>query len=260
MALVIGLEVSILKKLAGQTAIYGLSSILGRLLNYLLVPLYTRVFDTGEYGVVTQFYAMAAFLNILFTYGLETAYFRFSQTEKDTPKVYSTALSSIFITSALLFISMLITAPWTSGMIGDAGEMNQHIPLLIMWFAGILATDAIAAIPFARLRLENKALRFATIRLVNIALNIGFNLFFLVSCPDLYEQGSQLVAGWYDPTLSVGYVFLSNLIASCITLLLLSPQLRALSSGWDPDLLKRMLRYGWPLMIAGLAGMVNETF
>lgn len=251
---------SILRKLAGQTAIYGLSSILGRLLNYLLVPLYTRVFDTGEYGVVTQFYAVAAFLNILFTYGLETAYFRFSQTEKDSSRVYSTALVSIFITSVILFVVMSLTAPWTAGMIGDAGELNQHIAILIVWFAGILATDAISAIPFARLRLENKAVRFAAIRLVNIALNIGFNLFFLVVCPDLYEKGSPLVSGWYDPTLSVGYVFLSNLIASCITLLLLTPQLRSLKDGWDTALLKKMLTYGWPLMIAGFAGMVNETF
>ncbi|MFM7216460.1 MAG: oligosaccharide flippase family protein [Bacteroidota bacterium] len=251
---------SILRKLAGQTAIYGLSSILGRLLNYLLVPLYTRVFDTAEYGVVTQFYAFAAFLNILFTYGLETAYFRFSQTEKDASKVYSTALFSIVVSSVGLFILLSLTAPFSTTLFVGGGPMHEQIPMLIVWFAGILTTDAIAAIPFARLRQENKAFRFAVIRLANILLNIGFNLFFLVGCPAWWAAGADWMRGWYDPTLSVGYVFLANLIASCITLLLLLPQLRPLASGADKSLLKKMLRYGWPLMIAGFAGMVNETF
>ena len=252
---------SILKKLAGQTAIYGFSSILGRLLNYLLVPLYTRVFDTAEYGVVTQLYAFAAFLNILFTYGLETAYFRFSNTEKDNPRVYSTALISIFATTAVFFLLISSFSAPLCRLVGDAGALNEQLPLYIIWFAGILSADALTAIPFARLRQENKAFRFALIRLANILLNIGFNIFFLVVCPKLIAADPHhWLAQYYQPAHGVGYVFLSNLLASLATLLLLLPQLRPLMQGMDINLWKRMMVYSLPLMVAGFAGMVNETF
>jgi len=243
--------VSILKKLAGQTAIYGLSSILGRLLNYLLVPLYTRVFDTAEYGIVTQFYAYAAFLNILFTYGLETSFFRFSQTEKGSPKVYSTALLSVIGTSAALFFTVWLFADPIAGAFSLAQGSGQPLRQYVIWFAGILAADAITAIPFARLRQQEKAGKFALVRLLNIGLNIGFNLYFLV-----YNRDSSS----YDPAGSVGYVFLSNLLASVITLIVLLPELRPVAAGFDRALWNRMLRYGLPLMVAGFAGMVNETF
>ncbi|MEY4593624.1 MAG: hypothetical protein RIQ47_34 [Bacteroidota bacterium] len=252
---------SIYKKLAGQTAIYGLSSILGRLLNYLLVPLYTRVFETGEYGVVTQFYAYAAFLNILFTYGLETAFFRFNQTENNRPQVYSTALLSLLLTSVVLFFGITIFAEPIAASFVAADQLDHRLPLYVIWFAGILACDAITAIPFARLRQQNKAIRFALIRLVNIVLNIGFNLFFLVGCPKwLAQNPDSWVASIYDPSYGVGYVFLSNLLASVVTLLLLLPELRPLTNGFDSALWKKMMRYSLPLMVAGFAGMINETF
>lgn len=240
---------SILKKLAGQTAIYGLSSILGRLLNYLLVPLYTRVFDTAEYGVVTQFYAYAAFLNILFTYGLETAFFRFTQTENGSKKVYSTALISVIATSGLFFLLVWFSADRIAGAFSLAEGSHQPLRVFVIWFAGILATDAITALPFARLRQQNKAVKFAVIRLSNIAMNIGFNLYFLV-----YTGGAS------DITTAVGSVFLSNLLASLFTLLLLLPDLRPVVEGFDGALWRRMVLYGLPLMVAGFAGMVNETF
>ena len=252
---------SLLKKLAGQTAIYGLSSILGRLLNYLLVPLYTRVFDTGEYGVVTQFYAYAAFLNILFTYGLETAFFRFSQTENNRPQVYSTALISLLFSSVAFFVTITLFAQPIAASFVAADQLDSRLPLYVIWFAGILAADAITAIPFARLRQQNKAMRFAMIRLVNILLNIGFNLFFLVVCPKWTAQHPESwMTSVYDPSHGVGYVFLSNLLASLFTLLLLLPQLRPVTTGFDRALWNKMLRYALPLMVAGFAGMVNETF
>lgn len=240
---------SVLKKLAGQTAIYGLSSILGRLLNYLLVPLYTRVFDTAEYGIVTQFYAYAAFLNILFTYGLETAFFRFSQTETGNRKVYSTALISVILTSGLFFILVWLSADRIATAFYLAEGSSQPIPSFVIWFAGILATDAVTAIPFARLRQQNKAVKFAIIRLLNIGMNIGLNLYFLV-----YRGAGA------DLTTAVGSVFLSNLLASLFTLLLLLPELFPVVEGFDASLWKRMAMYGLPLMVAGFAGMVNETF
>jgi O-antigen/teichoic acid export membrane protein len=243
--------VSIFRKLAGQTAVYGLSSILGRLLNYLLVPIYTRVFDTAEYGIVTQFYAYAAFLNVLFTFGLETSFFRFSQTESGNPKVYSTALLSLIGTSVAFFALAWFFADPIAGTFSLAADSGQPLSTYVIWFAGILAADAVTAIPFARLRQQEKAVKFAVIRLLNIGLNIGFNLYFLV-----YKRD----AASYDTSAAVGYVFLSNLLASLITLVILLPELSAVKDGFDRELWSRMMRYGLPLMVAGFAGMVNETF
>ena len=166
-----------IKKLAGQTAIYGLSSIISRLLNYLLVPLYTRVFLPDEYGVVTELYAYLTFVTILFTYGMETSFFHFSEREESREKVYGTALMSLLGSSFFLMTVMLIF----NGQIANLLRYPGH-PEYITYFAIILGTDAISAIPFARLRQENKAKQFAFLKSLNIAVNIGLNLFFLWLC------------------------------------------------------------------------------
>ncbi|MBL0105658.1 MAG: polysaccharide biosynthesis protein [Bacteroidetes bacterium] len=253
---------SSVKKLARQTAIYGLSSIVGRLLNYLLVPLYTRVFDTGEYGVVTQLYSYIAFLNLLFVFGLDTAYFRYFHTEKGNPKVYSSGLLSILTSSVILGLTIVLFASPLSGMIGfEGGTGSQFYPIYIALFGGILAFDAITALPFAKLRQENRAKRFATLRLVNIGINIGLNLFFLILLPSMAKHGLPSWLDWmYDPSFGVGYVFVSNLLASFITLLLLIPEIFGVKFEFDSSLWKNMIVYAFPLMIAGLAGMINETF
>ena len=157
-----------LKKLASQTAIYGLSSVVGRLLNYLLVPLYTRYFLPEEYGVVTELYAYVAFLVIILTYGIETAFFRFSQKEKNNRIVYSTSLISLLFSSLLFIILMFVFSENISSSIGYPN--NQEY---VKWFALIIGLDAISSISFAKLRALNKATRFALIRLVNIFINIG---------------------------------------------------------------------------------------
>ena len=164
-----------LKQLAGQTAIYGLSSIVGRLLNYLLVPLYTRYFIPAEYGVVTELYAYVAFLIIILTYGLETAFFRFSQKQYDKKLVYSTSLISLII-SSILFVGLMILYQI---QISNWLEYPNH-PEYVMWFALIIGLDAISSISFAKLREQRQAARFALIRLVNIFINIGLNLFFII--------------------------------------------------------------------------------
>jgi len=253
---------SVIKKLAGQTAVYGLSSILGRLLNYLLVPLYTRVFDTGEYGVVTQLYAFVAFLNIVFTYGMETAYFRFFQTEKENPRVFSTSLISVITSSIVLALTIVLFSVPLASWLNPGRSEVENLPLYISLFAGVLAFDAITAIPFARLRQQEKAIRFAFLRLVNIALNILLNLFFLVLCPALHSEGSFtfLINMVYDPDFGVGYVFVSNFIASLVTLLMLSPEILRIQFKFDTALWKKMMLYAFPLTIAGMAGMINETF
>ena len=164
-----------LKQLAGQTAIYGLSSIVGRLLNYLLVPLYTRYFIPAEYGVVTELYAYVAFLVIVLTYGLETAFFRFSRKDNDVKVVYSTALISLIVSSIIFVILMFASSSLIANWMGYAGHTEY-----IEWFAIIIALDAVASISFAKLRAQNKAIRFVLIRLINIFVNISLNIYFIV--------------------------------------------------------------------------------
>lgn len=248
-----------LKKLAGQTAVYGLSSIVGRMLNYLLVPLYTRVFDKAEYGVVSEMYAWVAFLMIVFTYGMETAFFHFSQKETDKEKVYGTSLFSILSSSALLCAILIFFSQPIASAIGYP-KHSEYITL----FALILAFDALCALPFAKLRQQNKAKTFAGIKLINILLNIGFNLFFLVVCPYATKTDAglltQIANSVYSSKVGVGYVFISNLLSSGITFLMLLKYLRGVNLKPDFNLLKRMLLYAAPLLIAGFAGMINETF
>lgn len=247
-----------IRKLAGQTAIYGLSSIVGRMLNYLLVPFYTRIFSPVEYGIVSELYSYSAFLLILFTYGMETAFFNFMQKEKENKNVYSTSLSSVVITTVILSGLMMVFSNHLASLIKypDKGEY-------IIWLALIIAFDAVTSIPFARLRQQNKAVKFAVIKLINILLNIGFNIFFLVGCP-VWIKGdygilSQLAVTFYSPSVGVGYVFISNVLASGLTVLLLFRQYRYFTFRIDKALLKRMIVYALPLMIAGFAGMINET-
>ncbi|MFN4233441.1 MAG: lipopolysaccharide biosynthesis protein [Bacteroidia bacterium] len=247
-----------LKKLASQTAIYGLSSILGRLLNYLLVPLYTRVFTPEEYGIVTEMYAYVSFLIIILTYGMETAFFRFSQSQTNKENVYSTTLISILFTSALFIIIINIYAKPIASVIG-----YETKSVYINWFAWIIGLDAISAIPFAKLREQKKAKTFAALRLINIFVNIFFNLFFIVYLPQVINNSNHflyhIAHKLYDSQMREGYVFVSNLIASAFTLLLLAPSVLKINWHFDVQLWKNMLRYALPLLIAGLAGMTNET-
>ena len=246
-----------LKKLAGQTAIYGLSSIVGRLLNYLLVPLHTRVFAPEQFGVVTEMYSYVAFLLVLLTYGFETAYFRFSQKEKSTA-LFGTSMISLLFTSILFFVGCSIFAHPIANLI----EYPNHAHYVI-WFAAILSADAITAIPFARLRQENKAFRFALIKLVNIGVNILLNVFWLWFCPWylLNNPEENTFLNWvYQPEMGVGYVFLANLLASAVTLLMLLPNIFKIKLKFDWPLWKTLFRYSFPLMIGGLAGITNEMF
>lgn len=244
---------SLLKKLAGQTAAYGLSSVLGRLLNYLLVPLYTSVFLPGEYGVVTELYAYVAFLNTLYIYGLETAYFRFSSANTGH-NYFNLALTSILISSVILSGLLFLFSTEISALLDYHGQGH-----LIRWLALILGVDAVVAIPFAKLRQDGKAARFAIFKLTNISLNIGFNLFFLVFCPKvLASDPNHMLAGIYDPTLGVGYVFLSNLLANSLYLFLFIPTWLKVRLTFNSGEWKRMMHYAWPILLIGFAGVTNE--
>jgi O-antigen/teichoic acid export membrane protein len=197
---------SLIKKLAKQTAIYGLSTIVGRALNYLLVPLYTRVFLPAEYGVVTELYAFVGFFTVLFTYGMETAFFRYAEKSEKPAEVFGTAFLSILFTT-LIFSGVII---FSSTPIAGYFNSEAHSEY-ILWFALVLGLDALTAIPFAQLRRENKAVNFAVVKLVNIGINIGLNLFFLVLCPMLVANGITWVNTIYHAEIGIGYVFIANL-------------------------------------------------
>lgn len=253
------------KRLASQTAIYGLPTIIGRLLNYFLVPLYTYNFIPSEYGTVNEMYAYVSFLLIVLTYGMETALFNFSRLQDDKQKVYSTILACITITSGVFIAGLTIF----SQSIADLIRHPDH-PEYIIWFALILGLDAVSSIAFAKLREQNKAKSFAVIKTLNIGVNILFNIFFIVICPKVLHNPDSIFFSFiqkiYSPKVGIGYIFISNLIASAVTLLV---QLPSILKAAFPDnksteifnfsLLKTILAYALPLLIAGLAGMTNET-
>jgi O-antigen/teichoic acid export membrane protein len=175
-----------LRRLASQTAIYGLSTIVGRLLNYFLVPLYTRVFLPQEYGVVSVMYAFVTFAYVVYTYGMETAFFRHYHIEGDKERVYDTSLISIITSSVILAGTMILFSDQIAALIKYPGK-----GIYVTWFALILGLDAIVAIPFNKLRAEHKAKRFASVKFLNIMFNIFFNLFFLVLCPAILKGHNE---------------------------------------------------------------------
>lgn len=245
---------SAFRKLASETAIYGIPTIVGRLVNFLLVPLFTGIFDPSEYGVVNKLYAFAGFLSVLLTYGMETTLFRFANEDPENDKVYGTAYNSVIITTLFfLFIAIAFKQPIANWM-----EVGEH-PEYFLWFAIFTGFDALVAIPFVKLRQHGKAKKFALIRSINIFTNIGLNLFFLKACPYMLEEwGWEWVNHIYDPSFGIGYIFISNLVASLITWPLVYPENIQFNYGFDPQLWRRMIIYAMPLLLVGLAGMVNE--
>ncbi|MGL4598576.1 MAG: lipopolysaccharide biosynthesis protein [Bacteroidia bacterium] len=235
---------------------YGMSTIFGRLLNYALVPFYTYIFGTpADFGLNTEFYAYISFLNIIFTYGMETALFNFSTSELNKERVYSTAVLSLLVSSLVLTIPFLVFANPIADVLRYPGHSS-----FIVWAILIVLTDALAAIPFAKLREQNRAKRFASIKLINIAVNLAVNFFFIGWCKWAHEnQPGSWAGSLYDPEIGIGYAFLANLIANLVSLLFLLPQYRHVWGGFDRALFRRMLAYALPLLVVGLAGMTNET-
>ncbi|NOZ46048.1 MAG: oligosaccharide flippase family protein [Chlorobi bacterium] len=245
---------SFIKQLAGQTFIYGLGTILPRVLNYLLLtPFYTRIFQQAQYGVITELYAYSAFLLVLLTYGMETGFFRFNESEKNKEIVYSTSLITLFTTSVVF----IIFSSFFSHELADIIRYNSHSEYII-WFAIIIGSDAFTSIPFAKLRAENKALKFSIIKIINVTINISLNIFFFIICKDYYDK-VPFIAKIYNPEIGVGYAFISNLISSVVTIILLLPEIKSIKFRYDYALIKRMLKYSFPLLIVGMAGMINDV-
>lgn len=246
-----------LKSLAKDTAIYGLSSIVGRFLNYLLVPLYTAVIpaSTGGYGVVSNVYAYTALILVFLTFGMETGFFRFANKSGEHPeKVYANTLifvgglSLIFVILCMLFlhpISALLEYP----------DHPDYIAMMVL----VVALDSFQCIPFAYLRYKKRPIKFASIKLFNIVGNILLNLFFLLLCPWLDVHAHQLVSWFYRPEYLVGYIFVSNLIMSLVQMFFFIPELRGFSYRVDKVLLKQMISYSFPILVFGVVGILNQT-
>ena len=246
-----------IKQLFGQTAVYGFGTVVPRLLNYLLLtPFFTRVFNLGEYGVVTELYAYVVFLMILLTYGMETGYFRYAQLYRNSTDVFSTSIVSLMVTSGGFILLISLCSESLAAWLGYGGH-----PEYIRWIGWMVGIDAFTAIPFVRLRWENKAAKFATIRIASVLLNVSLNFAFLYFIPELYRKGipPDWIDRLYNPEIRVGYVFISNLAASIFTLLLLTGTIFRMKMKFNAELLVKMLSYSFPLLIAGVAGTINET-
>jgi len=244
-----------LKKLVKDTAIYGVSSIVGRFLNWWLVPYHAGIFDPGEYGVVSNLYSYVAFALILLTYGMETGFFRFASTKEKRESIYSTSMISLIGTSLLFLLAIGLFRENIANTLQYPGKSA-----FIWWLAITVSIDAVTALPFARLRLMNRPIKFASIKIINIFLNIGLNLFFLSVCPWLLKNWPDLyILRYYDPGLGVGYIFLANMLASVFTLLLLFKELSVIKPHFDPVLIKMMLLYSFPILVIGIAGMINQN-
>ncbi|MHB1920725.1 MAG: oligosaccharide flippase family protein [Chitinophagaceae bacterium] len=243
---------SSIKKLAGQTAIYGFSTILSRFMNYALLYLQTGI-GAYQYGFVTQIYGLVPLANILLTYGMETTFFRFSQTENPR-KVLSNSFLSLVITT-ILATSLILYFYRPLAVINDIGRHADYM----IWVALIVACDTLTVIPFAQLRLSNRPIKYATLKFINILINVLGNIFFLSICPYLIHHGHPGILRFYRPDWGAQYIFISNFVASAVTLLLLLPEMVKIPWEFDFTFWKKMIFYAWPLIISGLAGMVNET-
>ena len=255
-----------MKILAKETAIYGVSSIVGKFLNWMLVPLYTYVLQQqSDYGIVTNLYAWTALLLVILTYGMETGFFRFANKEgENAQKVYSTSLITLFTTSLLFAVVCVL---WQTPIASALGY-PAHSEFIAM-LGVVVAMDAFASIPFAYLRYKKRPLQFAALKLLFVFLNIVLNIFFLVLCPKMLD--CSFVASWYNPNYGVGYVFVANILATGIQTICLMP---AIAEGFrgghglaTPDsrnvfswhLLGQMLRYSLPLLVLGVCGIMNQT-
>ena len=246
-----------LKSLAKDTAIYGLSSIVGRFLNYMLVPLYTAVLpvSTGGYGVVSNVYAFTALMLVLLTFGMETGFFRFANKSGEDPmKVYANSLLSVGGVSLIFVLLCLLFLQPISNLL-DYGDHPEFIAMM----AVVVALDSFQCIPFAYLRYKKRPVKFAAIKLLSIIGGIGLNLFFLLVCPWLNVHCPATISWFYDPDYLVGYIFISNLIISVVQMFFFIPELTGFAYKLDRVLLKRMVVYSFPVLILGLVGILNQT-
>lgn len=243
-----------LKKLFKQTAIYGLATVLPRMLSFLLLPLYTGILATAGFGDVSIIFAWIAIFNVLLAYGMETAFFRFYHGDEDKEKVVSTSLISILVSTGVFFVIALLLQ---NTMASATGIDIKYIKFTIF----ILTFDALVIIPFAWLRANERPMKYAIIKIVNVVINFGLNIFFLIYLPGIAEGNPEgLLSNIYSPNSEIAYIFVSNLIASGITLAFMLNLYFESKYIFNRELWNRMMRYAWPVLVAGIAFTINEVF
>ncbi|POY39267.1 polysaccharide biosynthesis protein [Solitalea longa] len=250
---------SVLKKFVGQTAIYGLSNIATRILNFFLTPIYTKIYSQAVYGIFTTLYSWASIVNAILAFGMETTYFRFLGKEKDKEKVYSNSFWGVTAVAIAFLVLGLSSSQYIANWLQSDNTSIDYLPF-VRYFIWILAIDAVCVIPFAKLRADDRATRYAMVKIVNIGTFIGLNLFFIFVVPLMIKKqlpGYQLFINVQHNW--VGYVFLANLIASIITLLLLLPEILKVKFQFSTELLSTMLSYSWPILVANLSFIINEN-
>jgi O-antigen/teichoic acid export membrane protein len=245
---------SLYKNLFKQTAIYGLATVLPRMLSFLLVRLYTGILPTAEYGEVSIVLSWMVFFNVFLSYGMETAFFRFYNTEKDKQNVVATSTITIFWSSIFFLFVALI---FRNALANWANIAVQYITYSI-W---ILVLDALVIVPFSKLRATQRPIRYAVIKIGNVMVNLLLNLFFLLLLPKLAEANpNSFIGNVYVENFEIGYIFVSNLLASLLTFIVLSPNYLSLNRKFDKTLWLKMMQYGLPILVAGIAFAVNEHF
>ncbi len=244
-----------IKKLAGQTAVYGLSTVIGRFLNVFITFWLTHEYGGEKFAIFSLAYAYVTFLNVIFTYGFETSYFRFVQRPEYKNDVFSTALLSIIFTTIIFGGSML----YYSSEIAVLWRIPDN-PEFVTWFAWIIALDTLAVIPFARLRQMGRPMKYAIIKILNIAIYVGLTYFLIELAPKiLAKDDNSFVRMIYNPDIGIAYTFIANLVASAITLPLLYKEILQLRLNFNFKLWREMMIYSWPLLVVGLGGMINEV-
>lgn len=246
-----------MRTLLGQTAVYGLGTMVPRFLNYLITPYLTYAFSASAYGINTELFAYIAFFNIIFTYGFETAFFNFQSKQPNT-HVFTTAFWSVTLSTCIMGMLLALLVPTFKTVLSTPNA--QYISSYLYWCIGIIATDAIAAIPFAKLRANSQALRFSALKLFNVILNLCLTVFFLSYCRHCHESGTNTYwAQWYKPEIGIGYVFLATLISNILTTCIVIGMHLPIAFKIDLALWKTMWSYAWPLVILGIAAMINDT-
>ena len=242
------------KSLFKQTAIYGLATVLPRMLSFLLVRLYTGILPTGEYGEVSIVLSWMVFFNVVLSYGMETAFFRFYNSETDKENVIATSTISIFWSSIIFLFGALIFR----GTLASLANVEVQYITYAIW---ILVLDALVIVPFSKLRANQRPMLYAIIKIGNVAVNLLLNLFFLLLLPKIAASNpNSFIGNLYVENYEIGYIFVSNLAASLLTLLVLSPNYLSLTRKFDKALWKKMMQYGLPILVAGIAFAVNEHF
>ncbi len=242
------------KSLFKQTAIYGLATVLPRMLSFFLVRLYTDILPTSEYGEVSVLLAYMVFFNVILSYGMETAFFRFYNSVDDKQNVVATSTISVFWTSMVFLLVALVFR----NTLGQWSNIDSQYITYAIW---ILVLDALVIIPFSRLRAKQRPTVYAALKIGNVIVNLGLNVFFLLFLPGIASANPDSIMGsMYIENFEIGYIFVSNLIASLLTFLVLSPNYLAIQWHFDARLWKKMIRYGWPILFAGVAFAINEHF